>query len=387
MSVEVRVDEQSYLNETFATLCSIASPTRDERACADWCQAELRAFGLTVDEDDAAAAVGGNAGNLLARIPGTTGRSLLFCAHLDTVPLAAPVQPILRDGYWSNDNAGILGADNKAAVAAILTLARRLSSLGTPPPVGVEILLTVAEEDGLRGADAFDVAKLSSDYGYVFDHASPIGEIILASPTYMRIRARFRGLAAHAGLEPEQGANAIVAAGRAIAGLPDGRLDDGTTANVGVIEGGSATNVVPDNCRLETEVRALDEDRLDAVVTEVIDHLQAGADSGRCDLDLDLERMFTGYRVAPEDRSFRTASAALKTIGYEPHGVASGGGADANSFRERGLDVTNIANGTERAHQLDERVSARALIDNARLMLALLDVAGKGSDGRGDADV
>ncbi len=162
---------------------------------------------------------------------------MLLCAHLDTVPLQAPVEPVLRDGFWENANEGILGADNKAAIAVLLALARHICREGSP--VDVELLFTVGEETALAGALAFDAASLRSDFGYVFDHASPIGEVVIDSPTHYRFQADFRGAAAHAGIRPELGRSAILAAARAIASLPLGRLDEGTTVNIGTIEGGT----------------------------------------------------------------------------------------------------------------------------------------------------
>src|SRR5579859_1625200 len=141
-------------------------------------------MGIGVEEDDAGAEVGADAGNLLARIPGSGPKSILLCAHLDTVPLEAPVEPVLVDGGWENANDAILGADNKAAVAVMLELARRMARSDAPPEVGLELLFTVCEEVALRGAKAFDRQLLQSRFGYVFDHASPVGEIVLSSPTY-----------------------------------------------------------------------------------------------------------------------------------------------------------------------------------------------------------
>ena len=166
-----------------------------------------------------------------------------MCAHLDTVPLQAPVEPVLLDGFWENANEGVLGADNKAALAVMLAVARHICRQGAP--VDVELLFTVCEEVALAGARAFDVTRLSSDLGYVFDHASPIGEVITASPSHFRIEASFHGAAAHAGIRPEQGRSAILAAARAIASMQLGRVDEETTVNVGTIAGGSAMNVVP----------------------------------------------------------------------------------------------------------------------------------------------
>ena len=375
MSFAVGDAELRRLHDSFTTLCAIPSPTGDERACADWITGQLESLGLTVEEDDAGVAVDSNAGNLLTRIRGSGSRSVLFCAHMDTVPLTAPVEPVQVGGGWQNANEGILGADNKAAVAALLELARLLAGQDAPPLVGVELLFTVAEETGLNGAKEFDVSKLASQFGYVFDHASPWGEVITASPTYMRINAEVRGKAAHAGMHPEQGVNAIVAAAHAITAMPQGRLDEQTTANIGTIFGGTATNVVADRCMLEAEVRSVDRERVDEVVTSCVDALQDAADSAGCDLDIALQQMFTGYRLNAAERSVQVAERALRKLGYEPRLVSTGGGADANAFRVNGFECTNIANGTERPHERTERVSNVALETGLRILFALLEEA------------
>jgi len=379
--------ERERLHDTFTSLCRLPSPTGEERAVADWITCELNELGIAVEEDDAGAAVGSSAGNLLARIPGRGERTLMLCSHMDTVPLTAPVEPVQRDNGWENANEGILGADNKAAVAAMVELARIVSASASrsarasgsasasAPEVGVELLFTVAEETGLNGAAQFDVARLGSDFGYVFDHASPVGEIISASPTHMRIDAEIRGRAAHAGLQPEQGVNAIVAAAQAIVNMPQGRYDEETTANVGLVSGGTGLNVVADRCVVAAEVRAVEQAQLDRYVTQAIDALQDAADTAGCDLDLKLQQGFTGYRLGRREPSVLLAQRALRAIGYEPSFRSSGGGADANALRLNGFACTNLANGTERAHERTERVSFTALEDNLDLMLTLLNEA------------
>ncbi len=365
--------ERERLHQTFTALCRIPSPSRHERACADWLITELRAMGLEVEEDDSGPEVGASAGNLLARIPGRSDASILLCAHMDTVPLAAAVEPVLDDGAWTNANEAILGADNKSAVAVIVEVARRFADGGEPPPIGIEILFTVCEEVSLAGSAAFDVAKLNSAFGYVFDHATPIGEVVTASPTHYRIRAEFRGRAAHAGVRPEAGRSAIAAAAHGIAAMRLGRLDAETTANVGVIEGGSAINVVPETCRLEAEVRCLDGDRAAAVATEVVDHLQDAANAGECDLDVTMERMFTGFRTKPSAPQLAVAERALRACGYEPERITTGGATDANSFEAAGFPCICLADGTEHNHEPTERISAQSLDDLLGIALTLVD--------------
>lgn len=369
--------ERAQLNELFAELCAIESPFRHERACADRVAAELRGLGLEVTEDGAGAVVGADAGNLYARIPSRDEVAgapavpgILLCAHLDTVPLTDRVEPVLVDDGWENRHEAILGADNKAAVAVILQVARR--AVAEPPPVAIELLFTVCEENALAGAKAFDPAALSSAFGFVFDHATPIGEVIVASPTYHRLVADFRGLAAHAGIEPELGRSAISAAAKAIAAMPLGRIDDETTANAGTIAGGSGVNVVPDHCRVEAEARSLDGAKVEATVAELVDHLHDGANAAECDVDVTVEVLFRGYRVRPSAPELAAAEAALQACGYVPRRIASGGGSDANALIAAGFPCLNLANGTERAHQVDERVSVTALEGMLDVVLTLV---------------
>jgi tripeptide aminopeptidase len=332
-------------------------------------------MGVEATEDQAGVQVGSDAGNLRALIPGRGPESILICTHMDTVPLTAPVDPVVRDGGWENAGDGILGADNKAAVAVALELARRLTSASEPPDVGLELLFTVCEEVALRGAKAFDASQLTSRFGYVFDHASPIGEIVLSSPTYYRIVAEIRGRAAHAGIRPENGRSAVVAAARGIAAMRLGRIDAETTANVGTIEGGTNTNVVPERCRLEAEARSLDRDRAESLATEIVDHLQEGVDSAECDLDITVERMFDGYRTRPREPQVELAERALRSCGYEPRHIVTGGGSDANALQAAGFACTNLANGTERNHEPTERVSVDALEGMLEVAVALIDEA------------
>jgi tripeptide aminopeptidase len=366
--------ERRRLNETFARLCAIPSPFGSERACAEYVARELRTMGLDVEEDGVAAEVGAECGNLLTRIPGRGERTILLCAHLDTVAEDGTIEPLLVDDGWESAGDTILGADNKAAVAMLLEVARRCSVEGSP--VGLELLFTVSEEIGLLGAKAFDVAALRSDWGYVFDHASPIGEIIVASPTYYRFEADFRGTAAHAGIRPEHGRSAIEAAARAIAAMRLGRIDEETTANIGTISGGQGgTNIVAGRCAIVGETRSLDAAKAEAMVAELIGHIHDAANTPACacDVDVTTQRLFDGYRQPANAPGVLAAEEALRACGYEPVRRMTGGGSDANAFETAGLQCTNLANGTERNHEPTERVSVVALEGMLDVTFALLD--------------
>ncbi|MEA2410167.1 MAG: tripeptide aminopeptidase [Thermoleophilaceae bacterium] len=347
----------------FVRLCEIESVSTNERAMADAVSEVLRnGLGLEVSEDSSGSETGSNAGNLLARIPGPDGsRTILLCAHLDTVPLDAPVEVEEVEGVLRNRNEAILGADNKAAVAVILAAARRLLADGRRPPVGIEILFTTCEEHALRGAKEFDLSLLRADYGYVFDHASPIGEVITAAPTYFSIEGRFRGKAVHAGICPEKGHSAIEAAAAAVASMQLGRLDPQTTTNVGRIEGGTASNVVAERCRVQCEARSIDHERAGAVATSIVDAMTEAASDRECDLEIHVEELFRGYKLPRSAPAIEVAVRALEDAGIEPQPIATGGGSDANAFQARGFQCVNLANGTKGAHQPDESVTVDAL--------------------------
>jgi len=364
--------ERRRLNDTFAELCRIASPSGGERACAERVAQELRSLGLEVEEDGAAAETGAECGNLLARIAGPGERSVMLCAHVDTVVPQAPIEPEVVEGGWVNAHSGILGADNKAAVAVILELARRAAAGDSP--VGLELLFTVSEEVALAGAKAFDVARLHSPFGYVFDHATPIGDVVLASPSYYRMDVEFHGAAAHSGIRPEDGRSAIAAAAQAVAAMRLGRLDEETTTNVGGIEGGTATtNVVPERCRLWGEARSLDDVRAEDAVAEMVDRVHDGANATECDVDVVVGKLFESYRTRPSTPAVVAAESALRACGYEPRRIATGGGSDANAFEAAGFSCVNLANGTERNHEPGERVAVAALEGMLDVGVALLD--------------
>jgi tripeptide aminopeptidase len=352
--------ERSRLEDTFVALCEIQSPSGSEAEAARYVRSNLEGLGLAVSEDATAAETAAACGNLYARIPGPeSGRTVMLCAHVDTVPLADGVEVELVDGVFRNRREAILGADNKAAIAVLLEVARDCTA--APPPVGIELVFTTCEEIGLRGAHAFDVSRLEAEFGYAFDHASPIGELILAAPTYYRVIGEFVGRSAHSGLRPEEGRNAIVAAAQAIGAMKLGRIDEETTANVGVIEGGTATNVVAERCRVEAEVRSLDDTKASDGMREMVDTLTWAASATETDVDVTVEEQFRAYRIPPADLAVTVAEAALRDCGIEPVHKVTGGGSDANAFAAKGFRCLNVANGTEANHTPHERVSAWAL--------------------------
>jgi tripeptide aminopeptidase len=349
----------SRLHERFIRYCEIRSPTGEEREVADTLAAELRGMGLEVVEDEAAETAQAGAGNLIARSAGTADTWLMFCAHIDTVPHQGRVEVVDDEGVFRSRGDTILGADNKAAVAVFMELIAR--HVERPATVGVELVLTVAEEQGLRGAKAFDSAQLRSSAGFVLDHAGAVGEVIVTTPTQQKILADFIGVEAHAGIRPEDGSNAIAAAAAAVSRMELGRLDEGTTANVGLISGGTSGNVVPGHCGIHAEARSLDSERAAEVAGRIADACAWGASERGCDVDVRIEELFRGYKVPKDSAALGLAEEGLRTAGLEPQQVAIGGGSDANVFRRDGFDCVLLSNGTSDVHTSEERVPASAL--------------------------
>jgi len=319
--------------------------------------AELGDIGLSAHEDEAGGTIESTIGNILCRLPGRgEGTPLFLCAHLDTVPPEAPIEPVVEDGIVRNAAGTILGADNKSAVAVMLAAARQIVENGIPHG-GVELLFTPKEEVGLRGAYAFDHTRLEAELGFVYDQAAPIGGIILGAPTQKSLVARFHGRAAHAGMYPEDGRSAILAASRAIADMRLGRIDDRSSANVGVIEGGVARNIVPEWCTISAEARSRDPATVAELVQEMLDAIAFAASTSDCTVETEVEHTYAGYSFPPDAPVVALAAEGLRRAGHEPSTSFSGGGADANVFNERGLPCVNLANGMIDIHTADERIA------------------------------
>ena len=359
----------------FTELAALPSPPGDERAVADHVAAYMRDLGLDVSEDDAGSRIGSNAGNLYARIEATDGGTPLFlCAHLDTVPPEAGIDPVLEDGVIRNAAGTILGADNKSAVAVMLEATRRILSENRPHG-GLELLFTPMEETGLHGAAAFDQERLHARIGYVYDQAAPIGEVILGAPYSHSMEVKLHGRAAHAGMYPEEGRSAIAAAAKAIADFKLGRVDEESTANVGVINGGTAGNIVPEWCTFLADVRSHDPQKLADLVREMLESVTFAASLEDCQVETKVHKSYNGYRFKRDDEAVRIASAGLERAGFMPSFKLSGGGADANVFNERGLACVNLANGMAEIHTPDEHIAVTDLERMVDVTLALVDVA------------
>ncbi len=353
--------------DLFLELTAIPSPSGEERGVADVVLRYLSDLGLEADED--------GFGNVYARVePTAQGTPLFFCAHLDTVPPSGELRPVVEDGVIRNAGGTILGGDNKAAVVQMLEGVRRVL-VENVPHAGLELLFTRQEEIGLLGAAAFDHTRLHAELGFVYDQEGAIGEIVLGAPYAQGLEITFHGRSAHAGMAPEEGRSAIQAAAKAIADFRLGRVDELTTANVGVIRGGTAGNIVPDTCSFLAEARSHDERKLGELVQEMLDACAFAASETECELQSELRKTYRGYRFAKNDAVVGLAADALGRSGHEVRYGLSGGAADANVFNERGLRCLNLTHGVYDFHSPDERITVTDLEAMVDVTVALVEAA------------
>lgn len=365
----------SDLLDLFVRLVETPSSSQSERAVADLVLAYLRDAGLDPVEDDSAPRTGSDAGNIHVVMEGRgRGVPILIGAHLDTIAVEGPIRAVVAEGVVRSEGETILGADNKCACAILMVLLR---DLAREAPVGrVEAVFSTCEEVGLRGAKAFDLGAAQARAGFVFDSSGPLGEVITAAPSAKTLVAEFHGVAAHAGIAPEAGRSAIAAAGRAIALMSLGRIDEMTTANIGLIKGGVALNVVPEWCTVRGEARSRDEERLARQVGHMLDAFTLGANEVGVDVTTTVIDEYRGFSLAPDALPARLAQEALRRAGVEPRIAATGGGSDVNVFNEKGLPSVNLSVGMEKVHTHDEYLPVERLERAYEVLRALVRVAG-----------
>ncbi|MDT1958314.1 M20/M25/M40 family metallo-hydrolase [Carnobacterium divergens] len=346
--------EKKRVVETFIELVKMDSESKKEGPFQAFLKGKFERLGLEVYEDQTKEQTGLGANNLLCRLAKTKhdGTSLLFSCHVDTVSPGVGIEPIIKDNILYSKGETILAADDKAGIAVMLELIQRIKEEAIPHG-GLEFILSPGEEIGLVGANAFDCTLLESEIGFVLDNGA-VGSITVASPTLMGLDVEIKGKTAHAGLEPEKGVSAIEIAGIAIAKMKLGRLDEETTANIGTINGGVASNIVADEVKITAEARSISHE---ACVTQVEAMVAAFEDTAAAmggSVTITQDTKSTGYRLTPEHTTVKLVAKALQKIGCQVNYDVSGGGSDANVFNSKGKEVANLSIGYEKIHTLDE---------------------------------
>jgi len=370
------INEERLL-QRFIKLVETDSPSGQEGKIRDLLCNELSRLGYRAREDGAAELLGGDAGNLLVSIPGTLDtEALLFVAHMDTVQPGIGIKAIVEGDRVKSASETILGSDDKAAIAAMLEALEVLQERGIPHPP-LEYLFTVSEEQGLMGSKVFDFTQVRSRLAYVLDSGGEPGCIVVQSPCQNEIEYTVIGKAAHAGISPEQGVNAIQAAARALAVMPCGRIDAQTTCNFGTIEGGVARNIVAPSCRIKGEARSLKREYLDQITGELVQIFTKTVEANGARAEVEIKFLYPEMKLEATEEVVELAVSAAQSIGLSPQLVSTGGGSDASMVNGASIRCANLATGMCSVHTTDEYILIQDLNDDARLVLAIIEHAGR----------
>lgn len=371
------INKERLLQE-FLELVQIDSETKDEKAISEVLKKKFSDLGLDVYEDDAAEKTGHGSGNLICTLNGTNPDidPIYFTSHMDTVVPGKGVKPIVEDGYVFSDGTTILGADDKAGLAAMFE-AIRVMKENNWKHGDIQFVITVGEESGLVGAKALDADKLFAKYGFALDSDGPVGTVVVAAPTQAKIKTVIYGKSAHAGVAPEKGVSAITIAAKSISKMPLGRIDEETTANIGRFEGGKATNIVADRVDILAEARSLSKEKLDEQVAKMKSAFEETAEKMGGKAVVEVEVMYPSFHYGENDEVVQVALSAAEKIGRKGSIIKSGGGSDANIINGYGIPTVVLGVGYEEIHTVIERMPISELEALAKWVLSIVETVTK----------
>ena len=355
-------------------LVKIDSPSGREGAVARRVEEILTELGMTVVFDAAGEKAGGETGNLIASLKGTTGGGIpiMFSAHLDTVQQPGEsVNPVVEDTIIRSDGTTILGGDNKAGIAAFIEAIRVLKEQQIPHG-DIQAVFTIWEEGGLKGSLYLDYSLVSAERAFVLDSGGPLGNVVNQGPAQDKIEAVFHGKAAHAGVAPENGISAIQMAAKAIAEMNLLRIDEDTTANIGIIEGGKATNIVTPEVKVVGEARSQTEEKLKSQSEHMKNAMEEAAGAFGGSVDVAVERIYSPFILEETHPMIQTLKEVFGEIGLTVSVHKTGGGSDTNHFNANGIPAVNLSVGDEKPHTLEEHVVIDEFVKSSEMILAII---------------
>jgi len=369
------------LIESFMELVKIDSVSREEKEVADFLVKKLKDLGLEVTVDQAGEKVKSNSGNIIARLKGSVKKAtpIMFSAHMDTVVPGKKIKPICEGEKIVSSGETILGADDKAAIAALLE-ALQIIKENNILCGDIEIVFSICEEIGLEGAKNLDISSLNAQMGFVLDAEGQVGKIITTAPSQNSLQIIIYGKSAHAGSNPEEGINAIQVAGFALSRIKLGRIDEETTANIGIISGGKATNIVPDKVTLKGEVRSRNEEKLEKHTERLKKITEDTAQEFKAKAEVKINREYSCYNLSSDDQVLKISMKAAKDMGLQPELCPSGGGSDANVFNKKGFPSVVLAIGMEKVHTVDEYILIKNLKNAAEYVLSIINTVVSGEN-------
>ena len=364
MTIEQYIN-QKRLVETFTELIQINSPSFKEREIGDVLAKKLESAGCRVEIQEYAGSI-----NVIAFKKGNSPETLplLLSGHMDTIEPTEGIAFSVGDELIRTTGDTVLGADDKSALAQIIEALTALEQ-NRIPHGDIEIAFTSGEEKGLFGVRNLDLSRLRSRHALVLDSSGAVGKLVIAAPTHISYEMRITGRSAHAGIEPEKGINAIRVAAEIIAAVPDGRIDAGTTANIGMIKGGTATNVVPKEAFINGEIRGHSAGTIECIKQNIFGTARMAAEKSRARITISENEEYRAFRIDKDNSFLNFLSGIFKRCGIEPAYTVTGGGSDANIFNQHGITAVNISNGMQKVHSTDEHIYLKDLHNGCLVVL------------------
>lgn len=367
------INRERLLN-TFIEILRIKSPSKNEKEIVGYIAKELKKLGLEANVDDSGEKFKSNAGNITCYLSSNdeSKRIPIFLgAHVDTVSLNGDVIPVIKNSKVLNENKNcILGGDDKVAIAAILEAIRVIKETGLKTG-DIFLLFTISEEAGILGTKHLNLKKVKAKFGFVFDGEGDIGTIFNEAPYHNFLKIEITGRAAHAGIKPEKGINSIKAASDAISKLKLGRIDSETTCNIGVINGGVATNIIPEKTEVKAEARSLKLSKLQKITDKIKKTFEESAKKHGAKIRIKVEREYNGFKIGENEKVILIAKKAIQNLGIKPEVMPTGGGSDVNIFNAKGKKSITLSSAMENVHSNNEYVKIKELVKLAALILEI----------------
>lgn len=363
----------------FKEIVALPCHTLQERTVLELLQSKLAAMGFELQEDDAGKQLGGNCGNLWAFLPGNKAgaTSVLLSAHMDGVEPCGGTTVVQKDGILYSDGTTILGGDDKSGVVAILEGVRMLLEENAEHG-DIQLLFTIAEEGGVNGSRCMDKSLLKAEVGYALDSEGAPGEIVVGAPGQYKYTISIHGKKAHGGLEPEKGINSVMIAAKALADVKRyGRIDEETTCNIGIINGGTATNIVPDLVVIQGDARSRNNDKLNAIKDEIVNTICTSAEKYGAKAEAEVEHKYSSFLVAEDSKVVELAKDACTACGFKADVTLTGGGSDANFINAYGVPCVILGTGMSNVHTVEEFLKEEDLYNSAYLVYEILKAAAK----------
>ncbi len=359
--------------ERFLRYIQIDSPTYDEYEFKEVLKKDLSDLGLEVYEDDAGEKVGSNSGNLIAKLKGNTDKTILFSSHMDTVSPGRGIKPIIKDGVIRSQSDTILASDDKAGIAAIVEMIVRLKEEGVKHH-NLQFTFTISEEKGLMGSKHLDYSMIDPDFAIVLDSGGPVGTVIVQGPAQNKINVVFKGKTSHAGVAPEDGISAIKIAAEAISKMKLLRVDEETTANIGYIGGGGATNVVTDRVEIKAEARSLSDEKLKVQTDHLVQCVREAQAKYGLEAEIEVIEAYKAFKLNADSEVIQVVKKACDKLGFEFNPKTSGGGSDTSNYNLNGIPAVNLGVGMSAVHSVDEYIKIQDIIDASELIFEIAKV-------------